>query len=314
MTATFVCFHGPHCRDGFGAAFAAWLAIGDGTLDGKEVLRGRVINNLSPEEQSRWAPVTYVSMAYGDPMPEIPDGSTVYFLDYSRPADETMALAARCSVFVLDHHKTAQADLESIMDVRLSHFDNPFVVFDMNKSGAVLAWEHFHPGKPVPELLLYVQDRDLWRNELPHTQEINARLSSMPMDFAVWRELNEAWSYAGGGVENDLIYAGKAVLDQIKADVELVAKNAAVDNLGPHVVVAVNCPLRQSDLLDHLLPLYPQCAFALSYWRLADGRWQYSLRSRGDFDVSAVAKNYGGGGHKNAAGFTVADLSEVGIL
>jgi nanoRNase/pAp phosphatase (c-di-AMP/oligoRNAs hydrolase) len=29
------------------------------------------------------------------------------------------------------------------------------------------------------------------------------------------------------------------------------------------------------------------------------------LRSNGDYDVSAIAKAFGGGGHKNAAGFEV---------
>ena len=40
----------------------------------------------------------------------------------------------------------------------------------------------------------------------------------------------------------------------------------------------------------------------------ADGRWQFSLRSEGEFDVSAVAQQYGGGGHRNAAGFNAATL------
>ena len=31
-----------------------------------------------------------------------------------------------------------------------------------------------------------------------------------------------------------------------------------------------------------------------------------SLRSVGDYDVSAIAKTFGGGGHRNAAGFEVA--------
>jgi uncharacterized protein len=30
---------------------------------------------------------------------------------------------------------------------------------------------------------------------------------------------------------------------------------------------------------------------------------QWGLGSMGDFDVSEIAKAYGGGGHKNAAGF-----------
>jgi phosphoesterase RecJ-like protein len=33
-------------------------------------------------------------------------------------------------------------------------------------------------------------------------------------------------------------------------------------------------------------------------------RWKVSLRSRGDVDVEQVARRHGGGGHKNAAGFT----------
>ena len=41
---------------------------------------------------------------------------------------------------------------------------------------------------------------------------------------------------------------------------------------------------------------------------LSDGRFQYSLRSRGDFDVSELAKKHGGGGHKGAAGFVVDEL------
>lgn len=42
--------------------------------------------------------------------------------------------------------------------------------------------------------------------------------------------------------------------------------------------------------------------FAACYWDDHMGR-NFSLRSIGDFDVSAVAKLYGGGGHRNAAGF-----------
>src|SRR5499427_5298027 len=36
-----------------------------------------------------------------------------------------------------------------------------------------------------------------------------------------------------------------------------------------------------------------------------DNEYRVSLRSKGDIDIGAVAKEYGGGGHKNAAGCTV---------
>ena len=45
--------------------------------------------------------------------------------------------------------------------------------------------------------------------------------------------------------------------------------------------------------------------FAACYWDTPKGR-VFSLRSSDDgADVSEVAKQYGGGGHRNASGFTV---------
>jgi nanoRNase/pAp phosphatase (c-di-AMP/oligoRNAs hydrolase) len=42
-------------------------------------------------------------------------------------------------------------------------------------------------------------------------------------------------------------------------------------------------------------------------WQLSgDGEIKASLRSKADFDVAAIAARYGGGGHRNAAGFRMA--------
>ena len=43
--------------------------------------------------------------------------------------------------------------------------------------------------------------------------------------------------------------------------------------------------------------------FGACYFEVQYNMWQYSLRSRDEFDVSKIAEYYGGGGHKNAAGF-----------
>jgi phosphoesterase RecJ-like protein len=43
--------------------------------------------------------------------------------------------------------------------------------------------------------------------------------------------------------------------------------------------------------------------------------WRVSMRSKGDIDVNAVAKEFGGGGHKNASGCSAAgSLSELKTL
>jgi len=54
------------------------------------------------------------------------------------------------------------------------------------------------------------------------------------------------------------------------------------------------------------LPLTVKEIQAVVFFKQIEGEeYRISMRSKGDVDVSAVAKDYGGGGHKNAAGCTV---------
>lgn len=258
------------CYDGFGAAWAAWKALGDA---------------------ARYEPVRY-----GDSAPALHncDQGTLYVLDFSFPLETFVALAKEFKVVVLDHHKTAHDDLVSLTarpGLRGLH-----VRFDMEKSGARLAWEHFHPGIAPPRLIDYVEDRDLWRFALPMSREVSATLRSYPMDFRVWDALN-----------TDVLAAeGVAILRFQDRMVAQMADNARLTILGGHVVPAVNATLFFSEVGDLLCRRHPDVPFAAYWFDRGDGRRQWGLRSRHGFDVSAVAKRYGGGGHPGAAGFTTA--------
>jgi len=61
------------------------------------------------------------------------------------------------------------------------------------------------------------------------------------------------------------------------------------------------------------LPLTVKEILAVVFFKEADGnQYRISLRSKGPIDVCAVAKEFGGGGHKNASGCTVTgNLAEV---
>lgn len=285
---TYVLYHGPYCRDGFGAAFAAWLKLGFGELDrlpGKSaVFKMQPINNLHPDEQYRWHPAHYISMGYDGDLPDIPDGSRVYMLDYSRSREEMDELAGRCDLTVLDHHASAQRRCE----------DAGYAIFDMDKSGAVLAWEHFHPNEPVPELLLYVQDRDLWRWELPGSREVSLAIQAMPMEFGDWQAI-----YNDSHGVNSLAHAGHAMMRYQRQLVDDVCKWARVEN----GMVQVNSSCLMSELGHELLDRFPEAQIAVIYWQRSDRKWQWSFRSRKDGpDVSKLAEQHGGGGHPNAAG------------
>lgn len=263
----YVLYHG-NCYDGFGAAWAARKALGDELRD------------LGPK---------YIPVTHGRPMPEMVDGARVYILDFSYPRAELLALAKRMSrVVVLDHHKTAEEALRGLAARSLA------VTFDMEKSGAILAWEHFFTG-PAPDLLRYIEDRDLWRFSLHESEEVAAAMRSWPFKFDVWDRL-EVGQLASDGV---------AILRQTNQMVQMICSQAAMGECAGVPCVVVNATAFWSEVGHRLLQDWPESPFAASWYRDKHGDTIWSLRGRGDFDVSALAKSQGGGGHRDAAGFTV---------
>ncbi len=229
----------------------------------------------------------FFAVQYGESPPELPDGSTVTIVDFAYPRDTLIGLSERMeSLRVLDHHKTAAEDLAGL----------DFATFDMHKSGAILAWEYWFPGEPAPLLLQYIQDRDLWLFQLEYSSEVSAALSSYPKDFEVWNSL----------AVDDLAKDGVAIQRAINVQVLKHVENATIRDVGGYLVPVVNATCYFSEIGDQLNAHYPDMPFAACYCDRADGKRQWSLRSRGNFDVSEIAKHSGGGGHRNSAGFVEA--------
>ncbi len=253
------------CLDGFGAAYAAWYALGDSA--------------------------TYHPAKYGEELPDCTD-KDVYFLDFSAPKDKMLQIARVAkSVTVLDHHKTAEADLTELLRDNVIRGE-----FNMRRSGCILAWQHFNYDIPPPMVLQYIEDRDLWKFELESTRSICAALFSYPQTFEFWHD-NII------GCETSLLIEGGAILRQHNRQIDLLKNNANLEYLGSWCVPIVNANyMFASDLGNILSEGHPFAAV----WYEANGRRYYSLRSqKGSTDVSIVAKQFGGGGHENAAGFSV---------
>jgi len=272
----FVLYHA-NCPDGFAAAWAAWMSL-KGTAE-------------------------YLPVTYGDALPEMPEGSQVFIVDFSFPREVLLGLHERCEVRVIDHHATAQEALKGLH----------FAQFDMTKSGAVLTWEYFHPNVPVPEMLLFVQDRDLWQWKLPHSEAINAGLwRGTPRDFAVWMDLEYLWDRGVTTAKERLQAAGEAIAFSDKLMVRNLCRAPVWLRVLNYTVPAVNSPVLQSEIGHQLLCDYPCSPFAAVWWILEDGQPTFSLRSRKEgVDVSVIAKEFGGGGHKAAAGFRPRKMFEI---
>lgn len=278
------------CADGAGAAFAAWCKFGE--------------------------EAEYLAARYGDPRPlnEVVRGRDVYVLDFSYPMLQFDYMAEfAANVYVLDHHKSF---FETFMGYAPPFRNNIRVKLDMNKSGAVLAWEHFHPGKPVPEVIRYIQDRDLWKWELPQSREVSAALwlEGAVQDFHVLAPFKDDKS--SPDLMNGLVEDGATILRVNEQYVEAQARHAEVVELlkSPEGdwrdglrCLAANVTVLHSEAGNVLAErskaagLDPMAAV----WSYdgSRGLFRVSLRSVGDFDVSVIAKHFGGGGHRNAAGF-----------
>jgi oligoribonuclease NrnB/cAMP/cGMP phosphodiesterase (DHH superfamily) len=178
----------------------------------------------------------------------------------------------------------------------------------MARSGAGIAWDYlssqvFPPDRfekvRRPWLVDYIEDRDLWRQALPRTREVSAYIASLPMTFEEWDTLSATpWKAVAD--------KGAAVQRYIDTYGAKAREMARVEGISGHRVPTINLPyMNCSEHVGALAEEYPDAPFAAGYFRRADGRWQFSLRSRDGFDVSAIAKVFGGGGHVGAAGFDV---------
>jgi oligoribonuclease NrnB/cAMP/cGMP phosphodiesterase (DHH superfamily) len=173
-------------------------------------------------------------------------------------------------------------------------------VFDMDRSGAQIAWDFFFPDKPRPMLVDYVGDRDLWRFNLPGSREVNAFIFSHDYTFEIWEQLHT--NFRSVGDRNRAIEAGAAIERKHHKDIrELVALLKRRMVIGGHSVWVANLPYTLTSDAGNLMARGEP--FAACYWDTPKGR-VFSLRSTDDgLDVSAIAKSYGGGRHVHASGF-----------
>jgi oligoribonuclease NrnB/cAMP/cGMP phosphodiesterase (DHH superfamily) len=263
-----VIYHG-NCQDGFTAAWAVWRA------------------------HPGW---DFYPAKHGDPPPDVTD-RIVYMVDFSYKRPVILELAKQAQdITILDHHKTAEADLVNLPD-------NVFVHFDLGKSGARLAWEHFHSYVDVPNLVRYVEDRDLWRFVYPETKAFSAYLFSLEYDFSLWEVTHTEVEYDAerGELPNELLLAGKSIIRKQEKDTKELLQNKFRITIGGYETWTCNLPYTFSSDAGHILAQGQP--FGSTFY--LDGNYaHFSLRSTDDgIDVSEIAKQYGGGGHKHAAGF-----------
>lgn len=242
----------------------------------------------------------------------------VLIVDFSYPHDVLTSMLATCAdngfkLLILDHHKTAMADLAQI--------PAEHKVFDMHRSGAGITWDHFFPATPMPLFVQYVQNRDLWLNTLPHIEDFAALMSVRDMSVNDYRLFDD------DVFSHELATLGPAHAAHNAHYIKTAMRSSALKLLYLPTMLEENvvelyylvAVLNDRELISEkgnaLLSHYPHVDFALvySYDETCD-RIRYSLRSsNAKADVSRIAVAAGGGGHRNAAGVSMKGWAKFGV-
>ena len=218
--------------------------------------------------------------------------SIVFIVDFSYPYEALERLRwAASTLVILDHHKTAQEALK----------DFPGAIFDMDRSGAMIAWNYFHPDIPPPRLIECVQDRDLWTKKFDETEAISSALPLLEGDM-------ELWDYAAMDPKGFMrLYNEGLIINRYKEiKVAADAESVTVLRYRGYKAGVRNYTGNPSDLGQAIYTGPLNVDFSMTYFIDASGQVVVSFRSPKDgVDVGALAKELKGGGHHSASGARV---------
>lgn len=254
---------------------------------------------------------------------EINGMDTLYMVDFSLPVEQLREIIAKeVNVVWIDHHVSAYEmyHKEGLLEDPYAPLDDEYNGepitdwhYSVERSGATLCWNHFSStfnaaGIERPLLLNYVEDRDLWKHKLAGTHEINTEIFSHKYSLETWDEL---MSKSLAQVLN-MQTSGAGILRKLEKDIdEILEASKHVFYVDEYTVWACNLPYMMASDAGHKMCQMPMPngmlpAFAVTY-QIQGNKVLLSFRSETEHgaDVSLIAKKFGGGGHKNAAGASI---------
>jgi oligoribonuclease NrnB/cAMP/cGMP phosphodiesterase (DHH superfamily) len=284
---TFVFYHmmSPQtpCPDGIASAWAARTILGN---------------------EAQYIGCCYTSKGEIPPQMDLPQpGDRVYVVDFSFNIPVLEEWQKRgVEITLIDHHKDKMETLLGYAPLK------DLIIFNNEKCGAILTWEYFHKDEPVPAFLYYIDDRDRWQHKLPYTKEIHAAVGKLGRSF-------EAFDVLSSLSQNELISLLKGIgckeVEQRAKQITELAKQFQWKELAgykiPVVHLSPNNAWATSEVCQALYLQFPEAPFTACYYPEGEAvKWGLRSNSKGNnFDVAAIASQFGGGGHRNAAGFQI---------
>lgn len=282
----YVIYH-KNCDDGFGSAFAVWKYLTECTKTD--------INS-----------VIFFGAAYSHAFPPSDlYNRNVLICDFSYKYPVTMAIMKQVkSLLIIDHHKTAQKELEKVPDTNK--------IFDMSHSGAALTWMYCFANTEikVPLLIRYIEDWDIWKKELEHIDAFNSWFNTVPKEFEEYNKYLD-----GELLEQQIRHKGIYYDELNDYYIGNGCKYSAIKfceiNKKFYFVAYSNSSVLRSQIGNQIFREYRHADFSAIYSICDyDNTTSFSLRSE-NFrqDVTEIAKFFGGGGHRNSSACSLGSVT-----
>ena len=232
------------------------------------------------------------------PFDKIEKNEIVYIVDFSLQKDGEWEklLEITKNIIWIDHHKTAiekaPKEIQKLPGIRMD-----------GVAGCVLTWQYFHPNQKLPRIVELLGDYDIWAfkfGEDTNRLQAGIRLWEHDPEHPNWSEWFK--DYADMKQEIEAGYCALKYRDNYYASI--IKGWSFWAEFEGHKAICCNAGSVSSQLFDSVKEDYD-----LMIPFVFDGKqWTVSLYTKKDIDCSEIAKKYGGGGHKQAAGFQCKEL------
>ncbi len=219
-------------------------------------------------------------------------------VDVSAPLTTLEEISKKASSFrLIDHHQAAYDEL--------SEFKEAY--FNMNHSGAALAWMDAFPDTDLPLLIKCIEDRDLLAWKIWGSRDVCNFLDTLPLDFEEWDNFNNRLEVEFNNVMKD----GSLIRKGIESLVNRIIHKAIPITMNNLHGLALNVP---NDLASYAgKKLAEQSDFGFTWHVVSPGIAKCSWRSK-NHNMIPLAKLFGGGGHPGAGGAKSVSVEKINHL
>lgn len=256
-----------------------------------------------------WQDAEFIGIDYGDiyDLTKIEQREKVLIVDFTfEPFSKMLEIGEKAKLLWIDHHWTSIKELVHAK----GHHGVPFKFYvgteKNNKSAALLTWEYFYEGKQPSTGLQMISDYDVWKHEHdPDIRHFQLGLRNKVTTFENYTLKSAIFENDKGFIES-LIDDGIFIKNYLTKEYSNYAKEHAFEHeIAGHKGIFINRAFTGSPLFDSVYNPEKHKIMVV-YSQRKDKRWHYSLyTTHDDVDCGAIAKTFGGGGHKKAAGFEV---------